>query len=178
MVTSEVVISAPDDREGYDEVGDNSREEVVPLLETDDGAVRREKTYNRSIVDSFKFRDDPEILIVVDKLLTGFDAPKNTVLYLDKPLKDHNLLQAIARVNRVEDDKEYGYIIDYAGVLGELDPALKTYSALADFEAEDVAGVVTQNLVEIDSLPQRHHQLWDLFKEIRTSSTKKHLSAI
>ena len=77
-------------------------------------------------------------------MLTGFDAPKNTVLYLDKPLKDHSLLQAIARVNRVEDDKEYGYIIDYAGVLGDLDPALKTYSALADFEAEDVAGVVTQ----------------------------------
>jgi type I restriction enzyme, R subunit len=76
-------------------------------------------------------------------------------------------LQAIARVNRVEDDKEYGNIIDYAGVLGELDPALKTYSALADFEAEDVAGVVTQNLVEIEKLPQRHHQLWDLFKEIR-----------
>src|ERR1035441_4642694 len=84
-----------------------------------------DKSYNRSIVASFKDREDPEILIVVDKLLTGFDAPKNTVLYLDKPLKAHGLLQAIARVNRVEDEKEYGYIIDYAGVLGELDPALK-----------------------------------------------------
>jgi type I restriction enzyme, R subunit len=70
-------------------------------------------------------------------------------------------------VNRVEDDKEYGYIIDYAGVLGELDPALKTYSALADFETEDVAGVVTQNLEEVDKLYQRHHELWDLFKEIK-----------
>ncbi len=167
MVTSEVVISAPDDREGYDEVGDESREEVVRFWKRMMERFGDEKSYNRSIVDSFKFRDDPEILIVVDKLLTGFDAPKNTVLYLDKPLKDHNLLQAIARVNRVEDDKEYGYIIDYAGVLGELDPALKTYSALADFEAEDVVGVVTQNLVEIEKLPQRHHQLWDLFKEIR-----------
>jgi type I restriction enzyme, R subunit len=70
-------------------------------------------------------------------------------------------LQAIARVNRIEDNKEFGYIIDYAGVLGELDPALKTYSALADFEAEDVEGVVTQNLEEIEKLPQRHHQLWE-----------------
>jgi type I site-specific restriction-modification system R (restriction) subunit len=104
------------------------------------------------------------------------DAPKNTVLYLDKPLKAHGLLQAIARVNRVEDDKEYGYIIDYAGVLGELDPALKTYSALADFEAEDIQGVITDNLAEIEKLPQRHHQLWDLFKESATSSTKRHLT--
>ena len=167
MVTSEVVISAPDDREGYDEVGDDSREEVVRFWKKMMERFGSEREYNRAIVDAFKLRDDPEILIVVDKLLTGFDAPRNTVLYLDKPLKAHNLLQAIARVNRVEDDKEYGYIIDYAGVLGELDPALKTYSALAEFEAEDIQGVVTQNLDEIAKLPQRHHELWDLFKEIR-----------
>ncbi len=167
MVSSEVIISAPDDREGYDEVGDESREEVVRFWKKMMAQYGDEKTYNRSIVDSFKFREDPEILIVVDKLLTGFDAPKNTVLYLDKPLKGHGLLQAIARVNRVEDDKEYGYIIDYAGVLGELDPALKTYSALADFETEDIQAVITDNLAEIEKLPQRHHELWDLFKEIR-----------
>jgi type I restriction enzyme R subunit len=167
MVTSKVIISAPDDREGYDEVGDESREEVVRFWKKMMERYGDEKSYNRSIVASFKDREDPEILIVVDKLLTGFDAPKNTVLYLDKPLKSHGLLQAIARVNRVEDDKEYGYIIDYAGVLGELDPALKTYSALAEFEAEDLQGVVTQNLEEIEKLPQRQHQLWDLFKELR-----------
>ena len=167
MVSSEVIISAPDDREGYDEVGDESREEVVRFWKKMMGKYGDEKTYNRSIVEAFKFREDPEILIVVDKLLTGFDAPKNTILYLDKPLKAHGLLQAIARVNRVEDNKEYGYIIDYAGVLGELDPALKTYSALAEFEAEDIQGVITDNLVEIEKLPQHHHQLWDLFKEIR-----------
>jgi type I restriction enzyme R subunit len=167
MVTSEVIISAPDDREGYDEVGDESREEVVRFWKKMMERYGDEKTYNRSIVASFKDREDPEILIVVDKLLTGFDAPKNTVLYLDKPLKAHGLLQAIARVNRVEDDKEYGYIIDYAGVLGELDPALKTYSAFAEFEAEDVQGVVRQNLEEVEKLPQRQHQLCDLFKELR-----------
>jgi type I restriction enzyme R subunit len=166
MVTSEVIISAPDDREGYDEVGDESREEIVRFWKKMMERYGDEKAYNRSIVASFKDREDPEILIVVDKLLTGFDAPKNTVLYLDKPLKAHGLLQAIARVNRVEDEKEYGYIIDYAGVLGELDPALKTYSAFAEFEAEDVQGVVTQNLEEIEKLPQRQHQLWDLFKEL------------
>jgi type I restriction enzyme R subunit len=167
MVSSEVIISAPDDREGYDEVGDESREEVVRFWKKMVARYGDEKSYNRSIVDSFKDRDEPEILIVVDKLLTGFDAPKNTVLYLDKPLKAHGLLQAIARVNRVEDKKDFGYIIDYAGVLGELDPALKTYSALAEFEAEDIQGVVTSNLEEIDKLPQRHHDVWDLFKQIR-----------
>lgn len=166
MVSSEVIISSPDDREGYEEVGDESREDVVRFWKKMMERYGDEKTYNRSIVAAFKDREDPEILIVVDKLLTGFDAPKNTVLYLDKPLKAHGLLQAIARVNRVEDEKEYGYIIDYAGVLGELDPALKTYSAFADFEAEDVRGVVARTLEEVEKLPQRQHQLWDLFKEL------------
>ena len=166
MVTSEVVISRPDDREGHDEVGDESREEVVRFWKKMMERYGDEKAYNRTIVDAFKLRAEPEILIVVDKLLTGFDAPKNTVLYLDKQLKAHNLLQAIARVNRVEEDKERGYIIDYAGVLGELDPALNIYSALADFEAEDVQGAVTPNLDEIKAQPQRHHDLWDLFKDV------------
>src|SRR5262249_30749770 len=148
MVSSEVIISAPDEREGYEEVGDESREEVVRFWKKMMEKYGDEKTYNRSIVDAFKNRDDPEILIVVDKLLTGFDAPKNTVLYLDKPLKSHNLLQAIARVNRVEENKDFGYIVDYAGVLGELDPALKIYSALADFEAEDIQAVISDNREE------------------------------
>ena len=167
LVTSEVVISAPDEREGYEEIEDESREEVVRFWKKMMVRYGDEKEYNRAIVDAFKLRSEPEILIVVDKLLTGFDAPKNTVLYLDKPLKSHNLLQAIARVNRVEDDKEHGYIIDYAGVLGELDPALKTYSALADFEAEDLRQVVAPNSEEIGKLAQRHHDLWDVFKEVR-----------
>ena len=55
----------------------------------------------------------------MDKLLTGFDAPRNTVLYLTRQLKDHTLLQAIARVNRLCDGKDFGYIIDYRGVLAE-----------------------------------------------------------
>jgi type I restriction enzyme R subunit len=123
LVTSEVIISAPDDRKSWEEVGDDPTEEVLKFWNKMLARYGSDKEYNRAIVDAFKFRGDPEILIVVDKLLTGFDAPKNIVLYLYKPLKAHNLLQAIARVNRVEDDKEYGYIVDYAGVLGELDPA-------------------------------------------------------
>ena len=84
------------------------------------------EAYETQIINAFKHGIDPEILIVVSKLLTGFDAPRNTVLYLTRNLKEHTLLQAIARVNRLYDDdegtqpKEFGYIIDYAGVLGGL----------------------------------------------------------
>jgi len=64
---------------------------------------------------------------VVDKLLTGFDEPKNTVLYIDKPLKGHNLIQAIARVNRLHKNKQFGYLIDYRGILKELDTTIEKY---------------------------------------------------
>ncbi|MCC9406872.1 UvrB domain 3-containing protein, partial [Enterobacter hormaechei] len=60
-----------------------------------------EKAYTKQIIEAFGREDGPNIMIVVDKLLTGFDEPKNTVLYIDKPLKQHNLIQAIARVNRL-----------------------------------------------------------------------------
>lgn len=132
---------------------------------------KSESEYNRQIVDSFKGSGDPEILIVVSKLLTGFDAPRNTVLYVCKPLREHNLLQAIARVNRLyEDDgqeKQFGFIIDYEGLLGELDKALTTYSAFEGFDSEDLAGSVHDVREEIRKLPQLHNQLWDIFNTIR-----------
>ena len=90
-----------------------------------------EKDYNKQIINSFKHGDHPELIIVVDKLLTGFDAPRNTVLYLTKNLKEHGLLQAIARVNRLYEGKDYGYILDYYGILGDLNQALNEYKALA-----------------------------------------------
>ncbi len=73
---------------------------------------------------------DPQFLIVCDKLLTGFDCPIESVMYLDKPLKEHSLLQAIARTNRVSDSrKRNGLIVDYIGVSGKLDEALESYRA-------------------------------------------------
>ena len=103
---------------------------------------------------------------MVDKLLTGFDEPKNTVLYLTRSLKSHTLLQAIARVNRVYEDKPFGYIIDYYGVLGELDEALTHYSSLEDFDEQDLKGALTNVNDEVKKLPQRHSELWDIFKSI------------
>ena len=87
--------------------------------------------------------DHPEIIIVVDKLLTGFDAPRNTVLYIARSLQGTYLAQAIARVNRVHEGKDYGYIIDYYGILGQLNEALSTYSSLSEFDEDDLSGTLT-----------------------------------
>ncbi len=76
-----------------------------------------QKNYEDAIKDEFVKGDDIDLLIVVDKLLTGFDAPRATVLYVDKPMKEHTLFQAIARVNRLYEGKDYGLIIDYRGLL-------------------------------------------------------------
>jgi len=173
-VSSEVIISPPDEREGFDEIdAEESTDAIVAFWQRMMKRYGSEEDYNKQIVNAFKFGDEPEILIVVDKLLTGFDAPRNTVLYLTRRLKDHSLLQAIARVNRLyEDDsgskaKDFGYVIDYVGVLGELDQALTTYSALEGFEAADLEGALTSIHEETKALPQRHAELWDLFKTVK-----------
>ncbi len=175
MVTSEVVISPPDTREGSEEV-DNVD---LPVLEAFWKKIMErfhgEEVYNREIIADFARADGVEILIVVDKLLVGFDEPRNTVLYIDKSLKEHGLLQAIARVNRVFEGKEFGYIIDYRGVLGELNEAMETYNALEGYDAEDVAGALTDAAAEIARLPQRHSELWDVFKPVQN---KKDVEAL
>ncbi len=173
-VTSEVIISPPDEREGFDEVdAEESSDAVVAFWQRMMKRHGSEEDYNKNIINAFKNGDEPEILIVVDKLLTGFDAPRNTVLYLTRRLKDHTLLQAIARVNRLYEDesgsrtKEFGYIIDYVGVLGELDQALTTYSALDGFDAADLRGALASIHDQVKALPQRHAELWDLFKAVK-----------
>ena len=172
-VTSEVVISPPDEREGFDDVDDDeSTNEVVAFWQRMMKRYGDAEAYETQIVNGFKHGSEPEILIVVSKLLTGFDAPRNTVLYLARSLKEHTLLQAIARVNRLYDDdegrrpKEFGYIIDYAGILGELDQALTTYSALEGFEEGDLSGALASINDEVRQLPQRHAELWDVFKTV------------
>jgi type I restriction enzyme R subunit len=99
-----------------------------------------------------KFIEEPgqmKLLIVVDKLLTGFDAPSATYLYIDKQMRDHGLFQAICRVNRLDgDDKEYGYIIDYKDLFKSLEGAVGDYTsgALDGFDAEDVKGLLENRL--------------------------------
>lgn len=166
LVTSEVIISPPDTREGNDSIYKEPDDRVVKFWKMKMQQFPNEKEYNTQIINGFKNGENPEIIIVVDKLLTGFDAPRNTILYLDKQLKEHNLLQAIARVNRVFVGKDFGYIIDYYGNLGNLDKALTTYSGLEEFDEEDLVGTLTNVTEEIKKLAERHAQLWDIFKEI------------
>ncbi len=168
-VSSEVVISAPDTREGFEETDEEPTDEVVKFWQKMMKRYGSEEEYNKQIINQFKNGSEPEILIVVSKLLTGFDAPCNVAIYLCKELKEHSLLQAIARVNRVEESKDYGYVVDYVGLLGELDKALTMYSAFEGFDEEDLAGALTSVNVEIEKLPQRYSDLWDVFKEVKNS---------
>ncbi|MHC1584185.1 MAG: type I restriction enzyme subunit R domain-containing protein [Methanosarcinales archaeon] len=105
-----------------------------------------------------RFVEEPgqmKLLIVVDKLLTGFDAPSATCLYIDKPMRDHGLFQAICRVNRLDDkdrgdelDKDYGYIVDYRDLFNCMEKAIKDYTsgAFAEFEREDIEGLLKDRL--------------------------------
>jgi len=124
--------------------------------------LRQYEIYNKMLdgqdVETFekevkkKFINDPgqmKLLIVVDKLLTGFDAPPATYLYIDKNMQDHGLFQAICRVNRLDgDDKEYGYIIDYKDLFQSLEGAVTDYTsgAFDAYDPSDVQGLLTNRL--------------------------------
>ncbi|MFW5783093.1 MAG: type I restriction endonuclease subunit R [Spirochaetota bacterium] len=90
-----------------------------------------------------------KLLVVVDKLLTGFDAPPATYLYIDKQMRDHGLFQAICRVNRLDgEDKEYGYVVDYRDLFKALEKSIHDYTgeAFSDYDQEDVAGLLKDRL--------------------------------
>lgn len=99
-----------------------------------------------------KFIKEPaqmKLLIVVDKLLTGFDAPSATYLYIDKSMRDHGLFQAICRVNRLDgEDKEYGYVIDYKDLFSSLENSINDYTkeAFGEFETDDIQGLLSNRL--------------------------------
>lgn len=165
-VSVALIMSPPDDREGEDSAYVGTSDEVKKfwkaMMDQHSNSVR----YEENIISQFKHEEHPEIIIVVDKLLTGFDAPKNTVLYLTRKLRGHTLLQAIARVNRLYPDKDYGYIIDYAGIVEELDDALLTYSDMEEFDDKDLEGTLVSIMDEIGKLDPAHQELLDIFKQI------------
>jgi len=166
IVSSAVLISSMDEREGEDSAFEKSTEKENQFWKKMMDEHGNAKSYEKNIINRFKNQKDPEIIIVVDKLLTGFDEPKNTVLYLTRNLQGHKLLQAIARVNRLYPDKEFGYIIDYYGVIENLGDALQVYSSLDDFDKEDLTGTLTNINEEVSKLPQKHAEVWDLFKTV------------
>jgi type I restriction enzyme R subunit len=169
-IRTAVVIS--DEHEDGDE--DNvHKKEVVGYL---DGVRKNHSSvdkYEKDVVESFKYNDEGiEIIIVVDKLLTGFDAPRNTVLYLAKDLRDHNLLQAIARVNRLfenkkEKPKTAGYIMDYSENAKNIDTAMKLFG---NYDENDVKGTLIDVAEKIQELEQSYSLVHDLFNSIKGSS--------
>ena len=166
-INSRVVFTPPDSRADYEDVWAEVSSEAKTYWNSLMDKFRGQEEYETDAIERFKDEsNEVELMIVVSKLLTGFDAPRNTVLYLAKPLVEHNLLQAIARVNRLFEGKEFGYIIDYVGILGKLDEALTQYSAFEGFEEEDLKGTVLDILSEIRKVPARLSDVWDIFKGI------------
>ncbi|MBA4286252.1 MAG: DEAD/DEAH box helicase [Xanthomonadaceae bacterium] len=172
LVSSAVIISPPDTREGNSEVDEDKLPEVQKWWKKNiiDAGLDPE-LYERQVVQDFGSEGSPDLLIVVDKLLTGFDEPRNAVLYIDKPLKGHNLIQAVARVNRLHDAKRYGVLVDYRGILKELDTAIRAYQNLetqtqGGFDPADLEGLYRQFSTEYKQLPTLHDRLWSFFKSV------------
>ena len=168
LVTSEVVISPPDTREGRSEV-----DEVSEIQEWWEKNIRgNSRDYEREVIDRFATGGPPDLLIVVDKLLTGFDEPRNAVLYIDKQLKEHAVIQAVARVNRLHEAKPHGLLVDYRGILKELDASIEKYRDLADrtqrgYDIGDLEGLYSRVDAEYKRLPGLRDRLLGIFSSVK-----------
>ncbi|GEL18610.1 type I restriction endonuclease subunit R [Pseudonocardia asaccharolytica] len=115
-----------------------------------DQAMAKVDEFERQVKERFvKHPGQMRLLIVVDKLLTGFDAPSATYLYIDKPMRDHGLFQAICRINRLDgEDKDYGYIVDYRDLFNSLESAIIDYTsgALDGYEKADIEGLLSDRI--------------------------------
>ncbi|HBW2788165.1 TPA: type I restriction endonuclease subunit R [Klebsiella pneumoniae] len=182
LFESAVVISPPDTREGNTEVDESKLPEVTKWWK-DNVGTQDESVYTRNIISRFDTDEKLKLLIVVDKLLTGFDEPKNTVLYIDKPLKSHNLIQAIARVNRLHPLKKFGLLIDYRGILAELDTTIGKYQDLASrtqggYDIKDIDGLYSAMSSEYKRLPHLYNQLWAIFAGVKNKNDTEQLRAV
>lgn len=187
-INPRVVISFSDKQEGDDD--DSTSSAVKKIKEYHEKMVKplfgdNDEKYDESVCEDFK---NPEgeinMLIVKDKLLTGFDAPIAGVLYLDKSIKEHSLLQAVARVNRVYKDKDFGLIVDYWGVFSKLNKAIDMYndaeSGFNQFDEEDIADAIYGPIDEKNKLAEAHKELLNMFSKVPKNATsnewQKHLA--
>lgn len=153
------------DENGLSSKEDEHKKEVEDYLKKIKDKYSGLNSYEKQVIDSFKHQEDGvEIIIVVDKLLTGFDAPRNTVLYLTKDLRDHNLLQAIARVNRIFDNKlkakTAGFIIDYSENAKNLQTAMQLFG---NFDPDDLENALIDTDAKIEELRGAYHRTHDFF---------------
>ena len=120
--------------------------------EPEDAAIHKADPFEKQVKEMFvKEPARMKLLIVVDKLLTGFDAPSATYLYIDKQMRDHGLFQAICRVNRLDtDDKEYGFIVDYRDLFKSLERSISDYTvgAFEDYDPDDIQGLLKDRLAQ------------------------------
>ena len=140
--------SVKDEYQGDGETEDLTKYEIYQKMIGDQTAEQFEAWAKQEFIDH---PGDMKLLIVVDKLLTGFDAPSATYLYIDKKMRDHNLFQAICRVNRVDsEEKDYGYIVDYQDLFGAVKSAIEDYTngAFDGYDADDIKGLLTNRLAE------------------------------
>lgn len=170
-LTCAVVISPPDMRESVDDADEGTDDTVIAfwnkMMKQYGDADRYEEAIKNKFCDG-----EIDILIVCSKLLTGFDAPICQVLYIDKELKEHGLLQAIARTNRLCEGKDYGLIVDYRGLIEKLDAAMDMYSGagLENFDSGDLKGVVVDIMSAVGDLRNTYSQLVELFAPVSDMS--------
>ena len=165
--TSAVVISPPDMREGVDDMDEGTDDVVISYWDKMMKRYGDADRYEEAMKSGF-CNGEIDVLIVCSKLLTGFDAPVCQVLYIDKELKEHGLLQAIARTNRLYEGKDYGLIVDYRGLIEKLDSAMDMYSGagLEEFDSGDLKGVVVDVMTAIGNLRSAYSQLADFFAQV------------
>jgi len=170
-LTAAIVISPPDLREGYEEVDESPDDKVLAYWKRMLSQYGNAEVYEESIKNKF-LDGNIDILIVCGKLLTGFDAPLTQAIYIDKELKEHGLLQAVARVNRLYDGKDYGMIVDYRGLISKLDEAMEIYSGagLENFSGGELKGSVIDIISCVGNVREKHSALLDVFGELRNSS--------
>jgi type I restriction enzyme R subunit len=175
-----IVVSPPDQREGYDEVDEEPKDRVLKSWNKLMEAYSDSAKYEEHIKSEFIDGDDLEMIIVVDKLLTGFDAPRASVLYVDKPMKEHTLLQAIARVNRLYEGKDFGLIIDYRGLIEELDSAMRTYSGagLENFDGKDLEGALVDVISIVGKLREAYSNVVAIFKSVKNKEDKEEFEVL
>ena len=167
-LTCAVVISPPDLREGVDDVDEGADDKVIAYWNKMMDRYGDADAYEEAMKHQF-CAGDIDILIVCSKLLTGFDAPICQVLYIDKELKEHGLLQAIARTNRLYEGKDYGLIVDYRGLIEKLDTAMDLYSGagLENFDSGDLKGVVVDVMSSVAGLREAYTQVTELFSDLK-----------
>ncbi len=171
LVTSVVVIAPPGDPEGDEGEQESQTPEVLEWWRENAGG-QKEEAFVRGVLNRFAADDGPDILIVVDKLLTDLDEPRASVLYIDKPLERRDIIPTVARVNRLHEDRRWGLLLDYRGILKKLDASREEFQdpetgTRWGWAVDDIDGLYRPVGVECKRLPLLRDRLLAVFGDAR-----------